>query len=221
MRRYMVPWPQAAAVVGALRRTIAGTAVIPMGPHTNDAKAPTAEDEPYNFHDNGFPKDLTDDAAHQAAREALIADILSRDKEVFELKRQHELSMLRVEQHQRRILKDQEDRGMYYEQNCNVHTFDTISTGLHSQRSTMHHTTALERLRNAKIFVAVMMTLAICAYLYYRYIVNPEWAYVEEPLRLMGSRVLTLQEARMKLMTEEEKEGAVRKDSGGFRSGTL
>lgn len=139
------------------------------------------------------------------ARDAIIQEILSRDKVVFELKRQHELSMLRVEQSQSRVLKDQEDRGMYYEQNSNVHTFDTISVGLYSQRSTLYHTMSAERLRNMKIFLMVFTTLVTCVYFYYRYIINPDWEYVERPMKMIGSRVQAVREQRWKMMSSEEK----------------
>ncbi|KAG8342413.1 hypothetical protein TRVL_06755 [Trypanosoma vivax] len=132
----------------------------------------------------------------ESRREHLIKEILSRDKEIFELKRQHELSMLRVEQNQRRVLKDQEDRGMYYEQNCNVHTFDTVSVGLYTQRNTLYHTISIERLRNVKLFSTVIVTLITCLYLYYRYMINDEWIYVEKPIKLLGSRAGVLNELR-------------------------
>lgn len=144
-------------------------------------------------------------APSAASREDIINAILSRDKEIFELKRQHELSMLRVEEHQRRILKDQEDRGMYYEQNCNVHTFDTVSVGLHSQRSTLFHTMSLERLRNFKIFLSILTTIGSCGYIYYRYMINPEFEYVEKPMKLLGSRVQAIREMQWDRMNEEEK----------------
>ncbi|RNF24686.1 uncharacterized protein Tco025E_02366 [Trypanosoma conorhini] len=137
--------------------------------------------------------EVADGAAY---RERLIQEILSRDKEIFELKRQHELSMLRVEQNQRRVLKDQEDRGMYYEQNCNVHTFDTVSVGLYTQRNTLYHTMSVERLRNVKLLLTLLVTLLTCFYLYYRYMINPDWVYVEKPLKLIGSRVGALNDIR-------------------------
>jgi hypothetical protein len=160
----------------------------------------------------GAPLDLEADAAkRKAARDALIQEIISRDKVIFELKRQHELSMLRVQQNQERILKNQEDRGMYYEQNSNVHTFDTISVGLYSQRSTLYHTMSTERLRNLKIFLMVFSTFATCVYLYYRYMINPEWEYVERPMKMIGSRVQAVREQRWKLLSDEERYSIMRK----------
>ncbi|KAF5219883.1 hypothetical protein ECC02_007110 [Trypanosoma cruzi] len=151
------------------------------------------------------------EAADGAAyRESLIQAILSRDKEIFELKRQHELSMLRVEQNQRRILKDQEDRGLYYEQNCNVHTFDTISVGLYTQRNTLYHTMSVERLRNVKLLLTLLVTLLTCFYLYYRYMINPNWVYVEKPLKIIGSRVGALNDIRAQLGSQEEETMAMR-----------
>lgn len=155
-----------------------------------------------------------DEARRLAARDAIIQEILSRDKVVFELKRQHELSMLRVEQNQARVLKDQEDRGMYYEQNNNVHTFDTISVGLYSQRSTLYHTMSAERLRNFKVFLMVFSSVATCVYLYYRYMINPDWAYVERPLSMIGSRVQAIREQRWKHLSEEARFEELRKESG-------
>ncbi|KPI86460.1 hypothetical protein ABL78_4491 [Leptomonas seymouri] len=157
-------------------------------------------------------------AKRQAARDAIIQEIISRDKVIFELKRQHELSMLRVEQSQARVLKDQEDRGMYYEQNSNVHTFDTISVGLYSQRSTLYHTMSAERLRNVKIFLMVFTTLATCVYFYYRYIINPDWAYVEKPMRMIGSRVQAVREQRWRLLSDEEKFEAMLSRGRGYAS---
>nr|CCD15277.1 unnamed protein product [Trypanosoma congolense IL3000] len=136
-------------------------------------------------------------------RDRLISEILSRDKEIFELKRQHELSMLRVEQNQRRVLKDQEDRGMYYEQNCNVHTFDTVSVGLYTQRNTLYHTMSIERLRNVKLFTTVLVTVLTCFYFYYRYMINDDWVYVQKPMRLLGSRVGALAELREQMEEEQ------------------
>lgn len=140
-----------------------------------------------------------------SSKQVLIAEILSRDKEIFELKRQHELSMLRVEYHQRRILKDQEDRGMYYEQNCNVHTFDTVSVGLHSQRATLYHTISLERLRNFKIILSIFVSMFCCWYIYYRYMVNPDFTYIEKPMKVLGSRVQAIREMNWDRMSDKEK----------------
>ncbi|KEG09656.1 hypothetical protein DQ04_04861040 [Trypanosoma grayi] len=150
-----------------------------------------------------------------AYREHLIREILSRDKEIFELKRQHELSMLRVEQNQRRVLKDQEDRGMYYEQNCNVHTFDTVSVGLYTQRNTLYHTMSVERLRNVKLFVTVLVTLVTCIYFYYRYMVSSEWVYVEKPMKVLGSRIGALNELRAQREEEEEEQAILRSNLRG------
>ncbi|KAL7696271.1 hypothetical protein N2W54_007002 [Lotmaria passim] len=158
------------------------------------------------------------EAKRQAARDAIIQEIISRDKVIFELKRQHELSMLRVEQNQARVLKDQEDRGMYYEQNSNVHTFDTISVGLYSQRSTLYHTMSAERLRNLKIFLMVFTTFATCAYFYYRYIINPDWEYVERPMKMIGSRVQAVREQRWKLLSNDQKFDEMRKQDKEFAS---
>jgi hypothetical protein len=119
-------------------------------------------------------------------KEDMIKALISKDKEVFELKRLHELSMLRVEQLQNRILKDQQDRGIYYEQNSNVHTFDTISVGQYTQRNTLHHMIGLEKLRNFKIYCAISASIYTCLFLYYRYIINPDMAYVEVPIAVMG-----------------------------------
>ncbi|CCW60573.1 unnamed protein product [Phytomonas sp. EM1] len=179
-------------------------ATIPLGPSSTEKGEIQERAAPYDYMKLGFPKDL-DSQAHQAAREAIISEIILRDKEVFNLKRQHELSMLRVEQNQRRVLKDQEDRGLYYEQNCNVHTFETVSGGLHSQRNTLYHTMSVERLRNFKMMLIVLGTIITCVYLYFRYIVNPEWEYVEKPVRVLGSRVQTVREIRWNRMTDEEK----------------
>lgn len=147
--------------------------------------------------------DVVDDKV-KAAREALIDAIIQRDKEIFTLKRQHELSMLRVEQNQNRVLKDQQDRGIYYEQNCNVHTFDTISVGLYSQRSTLYHTISTHRLRMFKVAVTVFLTSLVWVYLYFKYMGNPEMMYSEKPIKLLGSKAHVIREMKAKLHEDEE-----------------
>jgi hypothetical protein len=139
-----------------------------------------------------------------AARAALIDAIMQRDKEIFTLKRQHELSMLRVEQSQNRTLKDQTDRGLYFEQNCNVHTFDTISVGLYGQRNTMYHTLMVNRLRQLKIGMTLAVTGIIWAWLYNKYMLSDEWMYVEEPVHFMGATTNVLRD--VKARREEELE---------------
>ncbi|KAG5493898.1 hypothetical protein JKF63_01730 [Porcisia hertigi] len=191
-------------------------AVDRKGPSSGSEDAPTAsvprsENEMTTVHSDGV-----DAAARRLeARDAIIQEILSRDRVIFELKRQHELSMLRVEQNQARVLKDQEDRGMYYEQNSNVHTFDTISVGLYSQRSTLYHTMSAERLRNVKVFLMVLSTVLSCVYLYYRYMINVDWAYVERPIKMLGSRVSAIREQRWKRLSEEQQFDELRKQGSG------
>lgn len=211
----------------AKRKAHAGPSVIPLdkGKTSEQVDAATT---PSSVAEALLEGSLTEDAlkglsgdAHQQARDLLIQGILSRDKEIFELKRQHELSMLRVEQHQRRMLKDQEDRGMYYEQNVNVHTFDTISVGLHSQRSTLYHTMSAERLRNFKMFLSVIVTIVSCAYLYYRYMINPAWEYVEEPIKVIGSRVNLVREERWRRMNDEEQLAELQRLEDSYKEGRM
>ncbi|ORC93538.1 uncharacterized protein TM35_000014150 [Trypanosoma theileri] len=185
--------------------TITSTIIAQSHSITRSISTSIPNSVPEKSEENGDVASTTEDT-HSAYRERLIREILSRDKEIFEMKRQHELSMMRVEENQRRTLKDQEDRGMYYEQNCNVHTFDTVSVGLYTQRNTLYHTMGVERLRNVKLFVTLLVTLATCFYLYYRYMINPEWVYVEKPLKILGSRVGALRELREQIAAEEEKQ---------------
>lgn len=192
--------------------------------HGGERKAemnPAGDDNHYSVHvENagsakagaGSSPSSLKDSSHDGAppvKEFLIEQIISHDKEIFELKRQHELSMLRVEQHQRRLLKDQDDRGIYYEQNCNVHTFDTVSVGLHSQRSTLYHTMSLERLRNLKIMLTILVSIVCCWYIYYRYVVNPNFEYIEKPMKMLGSRVQAIREMNWDRMNDEEKLNAL------------
>lgn len=182
---------------------------------------PAGGKNPYSFHAEsssiakvvaGSSSSSLKDGFHGGTppvKEVLIEEIISRDKEIFELKRQHELSMLRVEQHQRRLLKDQDDRGIYYEQNCNVHTFDTVSVGLHSQRTTLYHTMSLERLRNLKIVLTILVSIVCCWYIYYRYVINPDFEYIEKPMKMLGSRVQAIRELNWDRMNDEEKLNAL------------
>jgi hypothetical protein len=147
----------------------------------------------------------TSTAARDAARAAVIDAIMQRDKEIFTLKRQHELSMLRVEHNQNRTLKDQTDRGLYFEQNCNVHTFDTISVGLYSQRNTMYHTMMVQRLREVKIGITVAITAGIWSWLYYKYMWGDEWMYLEEPVHFLGATTHLVREAKARKEEDAER----------------
>ncbi|CUE64487.1 Hypothetical protein, putative [Bodo saltans] len=146
-----------------------------------------------------------------SARAALIDAIMQRDKEIFTLKRQHELSMLRVEQSQNRTLKDQTDRGLYFEQNCNVHTFDTISVGLYGQRNTMYHTLMVNRLRQLKIGMTFTVTGIIWAWLYNKYMLSDEWLYIAEPVHFMGATTNILREEKARREEEVERRAFMEK----------
>lgn len=148
------------------------------------------------------------------ARSDLIDAIMQRDKEIFTLKRQHELSMLRVEHHQNRILKDQTDRGIYYEQNCNVHTFDTISVGMYSQRNTMYYANAAQRLREVKIGLTLFVTFIVWCYMYRYYMWSDEMMYVSEPAVLWGSQAVLVKQEKMKVQEELEHKEFVQKYMG-------
>lgn len=156
-----------------------------------------------------------------AARAALIDAIMQRDKEIFTLKRQHELSMLRVEQQQNRTLKDQTDRGLYFEQNCNVHTFDTISVGLYGQRNTMYHSLMVQRLRSFKIGMTLSVTAIAWAWLYNKYMRSEEWMYVSEPVHFMGPTTQLVREAKAKIEEENEKKMFVEKHFGAASAAKL
>ncbi|EPY35635.1 hypothetical protein STCU_01039 [Strigomonas culicis] len=103
---------------------------------------------------------------------------------------------------------------MYYEQNMNVVTFDTVSVGLYSQRSTLYHTISIERLRNVKLMMILVVTTLICVYLYYRYMINPDFAYVRTPMVKLGSKVEAYKELQYeKLQSDTEKMEALKKAS--------
>lgn len=210
-----LPRFSSAAVVQPVRQLVSPTAGSP--PSSSVAADKVNTTSPLTGPPSTSSSAALDEDRRQAARDALIQEILSQDKEIFELKRQHELSMLRVRQNQERVLKDQEDRGMYYEQNCNVHTFDTVSVGLYSQRSTLYHTISAERLRNFKIFLTVLTTLLTCVYLYYRYMINPDWAYVERPMNMLGSQMQRIREIQWARMSDEEKLDALSRKDADFR----
>ncbi|CAD2215743.1 hypothetical protein AGDE_01294 [Angomonas deanei] len=102
---------------------------------------------------------------------------------------------------------------MYYEQNVNVATFDTVSVGLYSQRSTLYHTLETERLRNFKLFLMIFCSILTCCYLYYRYMINPDFEYVSEPIKKIGSKLEAYKEVKWRTLTEEEQKKQLQREA--------
>lgn len=150
-------------------------------------------------------------AEAEAYKEHLIAELLARDKEVYNLKRINELGFMRVENEQRRTIKLQEDKGLYYEQNSNFETFNTITNTSHQRRIVFNHVFDRRQWRRGRSMVIVNFTAWLWLYLFWRYQLNPEFEY--SPVTLypwvqpqLVWRQLEERDSRKKSFTDEQDE---------------
>ena len=125
---------------------------------------------------------------NKEVKEKVIQYLISRDKELFDLKRQHELALLRIEQGQNRALKFEQEKDSYTEQSVNVTTFEELSVSHYTRRNSFYLIAGVAQLRQIKTWLTVGCTLLLWVYFYYKYIVNPEKQYVKTRTTLYGSQ---------------------------------
>jgi hypothetical protein len=140
------------------------------------------------------------------SREQLIFHILTYDKEIFELKRCHELSMERVRQSQNRELKKMGDGAMFAEQDMSAITALVVGSNDYFIRQTYHHTVQWRRLRHTKVAIVVSFYVLAWVFLYVHFIVNPEFVYVASAKRLAHNR----DELSKAIAAEEQRSSGVK-----------
>lgn len=119
-------------------------------PANNDCKGfegiPTRTEETFKkmFDEAQYDPSMENDADIKAK---LIQLMISKDKELFNLKRQHELSLLRIEQLQKRAINEDADKLINAEHFMNVKTFEDVSLSHYSRRNTFYHLLGIARLR--------------------------------------------------------------------------
>jgi hypothetical protein len=125
--------------------------------------------------------------ADTALKEKVVQYLLSRDKELFNLKRQHELALLRIEQAQDRRLKDEKTMDVFQEHGANVNTFEEVSISHYTRRGSFFHIAGAANIRIFKTALWLGSTAMIWIYLYFKYIVDPDKEYVAQNMSLLGS----------------------------------
>jgi hypothetical protein len=129
-------------------------------------------------------------------KEKVVQYLLSRDKELFNLKRQHELALLRIEQGQERILKQEQSLDMYREHGTNCNTFEEVSLSHYHRRGSFYMIMNHAEMRVFKAFLWAFFTVILWVFLYYKYIVNPEKEYIAKSTSLYGSNYQSIKRMR-------------------------
>ncbi len=139
-----------------------------------------------------------------ALKEKVVQFLLSRDKELFNLKRQHELALLRIEQGQDRILKEEQDIDCYREHAINCNTFEEVSVAHYTKRGTWYQLTNVADLRKFKVALWLFITAIVWAFLYNKYVLNPEKEYIANNPTLFGSNYGSMKQRRDAMELEQE-----------------
>lgn len=113
-------------------------------------------------------------------REYLAREVIKRDKEVYELKRIHELSMMRMEAEHRSILRGRYEEHVYKGEQQHKETFENLSTTQHQKLIVVNQIMAMSKLIWTKMWVALAGTILFWLYLYWRYVLDPDMIYSEE-----------------------------------------
>ena len=106
-------------------------------------------------------------------KEECINVLLQYDAEVLELKRIHELSMMRTENVHQRSKMDSEDNAMYFEQTAEREVMETVDTTQHTKKNVIHHHARLRVLRKYKAVMVATATLCFWSLLMRWYVLNP------------------------------------------------
>lgn len=126
---------------------------------------------------------LSEEETHKAYTNA----ILEKDRELLDLKRLHELSLLRVEDAHRRRIDGYEERAIYFETAVNNVTLQAVSTQDHDTKKVQRYGIERGRLRTVKVLINFLVAFLTCLWLRYRYCYNSKRYYVEKPRTMWGS----------------------------------
>lgn len=127
------------------------------------------------------------DEEQQKLRAAYVRAVMEKDMELLDLKRLHELSILRVGEGQRRHLSDYESRAVYFEECVARVSLDTVTVQEHTRKNVIWHAVGRAKLRVLKCALHLGVTLLVCLYLTYRYRWNSKRYYTPFGRRIWGS----------------------------------
>lgn len=171
---------------------------------------PPKKKEPLTTEELNKLKTQSDFTDEEQFKEYLVKELLSRDKEVYNLKRINELGFMRVEREQHRTIKNQEDRGLYYEQNANFETFNTVTNTSHQRRIVFNHAWDRRQWRRARSVIAVNFAVWMWMYLYWAYQLNTELEYMPSAIfkyvqpQLIRRTILESREERDSFATQQD-----------------
>jgi len=170
----MRTWVRTSQTVSSfVARCSAGATIAPENPPLKSAAAPADSTV------SGTTTDSKEDAA--VKKETLIAFILGQDREIFQLKRQHELSLRRIEQNQARLMRSFDEKQMYKEQTIATHVLEVTTTQKHNQRYKYFHVEREKRLRYAKMALTTAGFAIFWVALYHLYAGGDDKLYVRDP----------------------------------------
>ena len=158
----------------ALRSSSTGKGGLHGWLEEEDAPAPDVTIDP----DNRTP---------EAVKRALVRTLMAKDKEVFDLKRLHELSLTRVEQHHERLLKNHEEKAIYTEDMVNKQALETVEVTEHEFAAVKKHRDMSTNMKYLIAFLNVAVTILCMRWLYFWYASDPRRHYTPTWTRIHGS----------------------------------
>lgn len=106
--------------------------------------------------------------------EALAKALYKKDREVLDLKRIHELTIMRLEENHRRKILDWQERGLYFEDAVNRITLDHVTNTDKTVREVTAHADQAGNDFISQMMLTVVMTIVSCWYLFYSYSTDPQ-----------------------------------------------
>jgi hypothetical protein len=138
------------------------------------------------------------DTSPEAVKRALIEALMMKDREVFDLKRLHALSLHRVELHHERSIKSHEEKAVYFEDNVNKQTLETVEVTEHEFDNVKKHRDMASNMRYLIIFMNIAVTVFTMRWLWFWYADDPRRMYVPVAYKIHNSdREYSLQFSEM------------------------
>ena len=145
------------------------------------SSAPKAGSTASDMSDGG--KKLTE----EQEKAAFVAAIRDKDVELLNLKRLHELSILRGSESQRRKKQEYEERAIFYDEMMTKTTLDMAGTHHRTKENVEELAGEKHSLRTWKLVTILVFAFGCDLYLTYRYAWNSKRHYTSRPRTIWGS----------------------------------
>ncbi len=127
------------------------------------------------------------DTSPHAIKRSLVLALMEKDRQVLELKRIHELSLQRVENHHKRAIQQHEEKAVYFEDNINKLTLETVEVTEHEFRGVKRHRDMAANVRWLVCAGNIVGTVFCLRWMWKYYAEDPRRVYVKVWTRIYGS----------------------------------